>query len=484
MSIVLTTPGGSPGTPGTVKVSPSPVATFRRTFAPLAAQLKGQPVTLDFSEQMGLAVKVTPPTTPVSKRVSMPAFIKAANLPASAGTKVMAASSPTKTVMTTPTKVTIATPAAAKAAGQSVLNKRPSPVFTIAPKNKLSPGSDTRSPVKQTDEGSGSPTKLRELLMAQLDLIQRQSEAIVTKDRQLQQLRKENKQLIQRLKEFNEEAVRVEVVSPAKRKASVCDKAVETEPPASKRPRKKANSFSSSQGGHESSELESEHESADDDDEEEDEEEPEQPIIETQETYFTFQGEEFCRNEALRIRSILSQSEVPQWRETSIGESISRRGGLMPGRCDAAAGDKSDNENLSDDFVLRRHDKPEALEKRRKRWDLQVLRQQRQCERLRAAGEMGESPGHTLGHAPTGVSDAASSSVSYPKTFFPDPDAATHIHVGESLPVTAFGHPLPQLSEDGLSTNFSLPFEADSVAMPTPGKRKGSLGGKKSLTKQ
>jgi len=65
-----------------------------------------------------------------------------------------------------------------------------------------------------------------------------------------------------------------------------------------------------------------------------------------------------------------------------------------------------------------------------------------------------------------------------------DLNAAAHIHVGESLPVTAFGHPLPQLSEDGLSTNFSLPFEANSVAMPTPGKRKGSLGGKKTLIKQ
>ena len=61
-------------------------------------------------------------------------------------------------------------------------------------------------------------------------------------------------------------------------------------------------------------------------------------------------------------------------------------------------------------------------------------------------------------------------------------DAATHIYISESLPVSVFGYPLPQLSEDGKSTNFSLPFKAASVATPNPAKKKGS--GKKSLPKQ
>jgi len=65
-----------------------------------------------------------------------------------------------------------------------------------------------------------------------------------------------------------------------------------------------------------------------------------------------------------------------------------------------------------------------------------------------------------------------------------DLNAAAHIHVSQSLPVTAFGHPLPQLSEDGWSKNFSLPFEADPVAAPNPSKRKGSFGGRKSVIKQ
>merc|ERR1712141_257630 len=44
-----------------------------------------------------------------------------------------------------------------------------------------------------------SQTKLRNLLVAQLDLIKKQSDAIITKDRQLRELRQENRALQQRL---------------------------------------------------------------------------------------------------------------------------------------------------------------------------------------------------------------------------------------------------------------------------------------------
>ena len=52
---------------------------------------------------------------------------------------------------------------------------------------------------------------------------------------------------------------------------------------------------------------------------EEEDEEEEQPVMETLQTYFTCQGEEWCRDESRRIRSILSDvREVPRWRERTI----------------------------------------------------------------------------------------------------------------------------------------------------------------------
>ena len=108
--------------------------------------------------------------------------------------------------------------------GQSLLTRRAAPaVFTLAnPRANQSPtkaSNTTTSPVKRqqqvtalptatpsptvaattttTPDPGSSPSKLRELLMAQLELIQKQSEAIVSKDRQLQQLKRENRQLVQ-----------------------------------------------------------------------------------------------------------------------------------------------------------------------------------------------------------------------------------------------------------------------------------------------
>ena len=104
--------------------------------------------------------------------------------------------------------------------GQSLLTRRAAPaVFTLAnPRANRSPtkASNTTTPVKRqvttalpttpsptvaattkTPDPGSSPSKLRELLMAQLELIQKQSEAIVSKDRQLQQLKRENRQLVQ-----------------------------------------------------------------------------------------------------------------------------------------------------------------------------------------------------------------------------------------------------------------------------------------------
>ena len=67
--------------------------------------------------------------------------------------------------------------------------------------------------------------------------------------------------------------------------------------------------------------------------EEEEEEEEEQPVLETFQTYFTCQGEEWCRDESRRIRSILSDvREVPRWRERTIEPLFTAAPASLPSR--------------------------------------------------------------------------------------------------------------------------------------------------------
>ena len=99
---------------------------------------------------------------------------------------------------------------------------------------------------------------------------------------------------------------------------------------------------------------------------------------------------------------------------------------------------------MNEATVLKRHEKPEALEKRRKRWDLQILRQQRQVERLRAVHEGGDSPvpvpGSSTGSDPhAGSAPGADVPV---RTFFPDPDRLQEM-------------PLPSLPEGHKNTCVS-----------------------------
>jgi len=389
--------------------------------------------------------------------------------------------------------------------GESVLKPIPkSSIFTIAAaarkanKNNIKigkphqPVSDhggyTKPPLQQQQQlpsggggdssgGPGSnPTKLRELLMAQLDLIQRQSQAIVNKDRQLNELRKENRTLLQKLTKFNEDVQLGQPPSRKRLKVDTKDQSVETTDDLLKAfkvessgggglkiRRRKQNSCS---GGKTTADAANE---PLEEDEEVEEKEEVQAVLETDEAYFTFQGEEFCASERRNIKEILQQSECPMWR--TCGPAVT-----------SPAQQADGTENLDDDVILKRHDKPEMQEKRRKRWDMQRLREQRQVEKLKArydpggVGISGAGGDHSSGVSPAvskaapgsskaeGCSKAAgsgglnqldSSQTAWLGTFFPEPELATHIFVGDNLPVSAFGYPLPDLlpPPDGDITN-------------------------------
>ncbi|XP_045169595.1 male-specific lethal 1-like 1 [Mercenaria mercenaria] len=96
-------------------------------------------------------------------------------------------------------------------------------------------------------------------------------------------------------------------------------------------------------------------------------------------------------------------------------------------------------EDHEDETFMRRHQKPEIEEKRRKRWDDQRLREERMMERLRQKQESR--------HKYRKPEDPVES-------FYPCLDDITHIEVIDKIPVTAFGQPIPFTK----SEPFMLPW--------------------------
>lgn len=120
-----------------------------------------------------------------------------------------------------------------------------------------------------------------------------------------------------------------------------------------------------------------------------------------------------------------SQVEIPQW-GTRVLTSLY----VMEG-----------TENLEDEVFLKRHSKPEQDEKRRKRWDLQRMREQRHYERLRERYE---------GRQNTSEPEVSAGN----RTLWPNPESALYLLVDDYLPVCAFGQPMARIPPQ----EFSLPW--------------------------
>ncbi|XP_051959053.1 male-specific lethal 1 homolog [Xyrauchen texanus] len=118
---------------------------------------------------------------------------------------------------------------------------------------------------------------------------------------------------------------------------------------------------------------------------------------------------------------------IPSWREN-----------IMESLCEEDAFDIP--ENLDDTVFLKRHAKLELDEKRRKRWDIQRIREQRMLQRLQQRMEKKKM---NVQESKPEVS-----------SFYPDPDMVEAIEVTPFLPVVAFGQPLPNLT----AQNFELPW--------------------------
>ncbi|KAM6957794.1 male-specific lethal 1-like 1 [Aplochiton taeniatus] len=109
---------------------------------------------------------------------------------------------------------------------------------------------------------------------------------------------------------------------------------------------------------------------------------------------------------------------IPSWRESSM-EPLGREEAVdIP-------------ENLNDCVFLKRHSKHEQDEKRRKRWDIQRVREQRMFHRLQQRNNRRK-----------GLQDSQPEVLS----FYPELENVEALLVTPHLPVVAFGWPLPKLS--------------------------------------
>ena len=96
-------------------------------------------------------------------------------------------------------------------------------------------------------------------------------------------------------------------------------------------------------------------------------------------------------------------------------------------------------EDATNEAFNKRHLKPELEEKRRKRWDLQHLRQQQQQQHLTDHDKDTKTTTTTRTRKGSTVEDRVITSL------YPDVDNIMAIEVAESVPVCVFGCPVPAI---------------------------------------
>ncbi|XP_066515597.1 male-specific lethal 1-like 1 [Hoplias malabaricus] len=120
---------------------------------------------------------------------------------------------------------------------------------------------------------------------------------------------------------------------------------------------------------------------------------------------------------------------VPSWRESIVEPLEDKKATDIP-------------ESLDDSVFLKRHSKLELDEKRRKRWDIQRIREQRMFQRLQQRMNkrkvIQESEPELL-------------------SFYPEAEDVESIMITPFLPVVAFGRPLPNLQQQ----HFDIPWIDD-----------------------
>ena len=129
--------------------------------------------------------------------------------------------------------------------------------------------------------------------------------------------------------------------------------------------------------------------------------------------------------------------EIPRWVEVDLPTSAAEEIEDLP------------VEDVTDEAFLKRHLKYEVDERRRKKWDQQRIREQKNIERLRKR------------HLKEEYAEMATVNAKIPKTmksFFPDIETIKFIQISDDLPISAFGEQIPKLQPK----DFSLPWLSDN----------------------
>ncbi|RUS78480.1 hypothetical protein EGW08_013768 [Elysia chlorotica] len=167
------------------------------------------------------------------------------------------------------------------------------------------------------------------------------------------------------------------------------------------------------------------------------------PIMQTEFLYHLYYPKHACPSspDAKRLQEQL-EVETPSWRLKPLTNMYQLEG----------------TENITDEAYNKRHQKFEQEEKRRKRWDMQRIRELRVCEKLERQKE---------------EEMRASQDEADMETFLPSILDLKHIEITESVPVMAFGQPLPYICP----AEFEIPWDLNSSAQSTStGKHKVAGG--------
>lgn len=185
-------------------------------------------------------------------------------------------------------------------------------------KGAVSPHKATEVGVRQgeaKEEKTGNLKEnfdLKEILLNQLEVIRKQSEEIVEKDKQLREIQKENEKLKAKLRAFCSK----ENFQHEKQNTVVSTDRVRRNLVQEEKQKQEIRKF-----------------------------------LKTKEIYFVRQGEEQLAQERREVKHILSDVELPGWRINVLSANYAMEG----------------TENIEDEVLLRRHAKQENDEKRRKR---------------------------------------------------------------------------------------------------------------------
>lgn len=299
--------------------------------------------------------------------------------------------------------------------------------------------------IAATTENNKNETinKLKSMLILHLEVIKKQTDQLLSKDKQISKLKQENADLREKLaaaeqersrktprknpaktpaKEVNNGEGKKVTGTPGKRKSKQTTENVVEKPKEIERDgHKYTNGVSSPL-------IQNQHEDSDSNDKQQQQQQIK--CITSTKQYLTCAWKKsLAEQDADREPELRSNLEIPSWTECE----------LVP--CYTV---DADMEDLSDEAFQKRHQKWEVNEKRRKRWDVQRLREVRTVEKLKQRymkeelQEMRLKTGKPL-----------------TQSFYPDVDSLKFIQIVDDLPVLAFGEPIPCLP----ATDFALPWQ-------------------------